>query len=151
MSDLGITTWAPPGRSVGFMQRSFEVHVDNIDADLFGNSIQGGMFQASNSGLYKVHPPPSRQPSQQTRLSSAHDSASSGFGMRRSGNNEKNGNKQTCSTKLSYLTVVFICKHLYHLKCHERCILGELCCSGAQCWEGVLNVLGNSLRGRRTD
>lgn len=54
MSDLGITTWAPPGRKVGFMQRNFEVHVDNIDADLFGNSIPGGMFQSSNSALYKV-------------------------------------------------------------------------------------------------
>lgn len=54
MSDLGITTWAPPGRNVGFMQRNFEVHVDNIDADLFGNSIPGGMFQCSNSALYGV-------------------------------------------------------------------------------------------------
>mmetsp|Transcript_16982 Transcript_16982/g.42620 ORF Transcript_16982/g.42620 Transcript_16982/m.42620 type:complete len:855 (+) Transcript_16982:187-2751(+) len=54
MSDLGITTWAPPGRNVGFMQRNFEVHVDNIDADLFGNSIPGGMFQCSNSALYGI-------------------------------------------------------------------------------------------------
>lgn len=54
LTDLGITTWAPPSSGPAYMNRSFEPHVDNIDADLFGNEIPGGFFQPSNSALYKV-------------------------------------------------------------------------------------------------
>ena len=42
MSSLGITTYAPPPPGgPGFMRKSFEVSVDNIDADLFGRGIRG--------------------------------------------------------------------------------------------------------------
>jgi len=54
MSHLGITTWAPASSGPSYMQRSFEPHVDNIDADLFGNAIPAGFFQPSNSALYKI-------------------------------------------------------------------------------------------------
>jgi len=46
---VGITTYAPPPGRLGFMQKSFEVTVDNIDADLFGTTIPGGSFQPSDA------------------------------------------------------------------------------------------------------
>jgi hypothetical protein len=55
MSKLGITTYAPPtGGALGFMQKSFEVSVDNIDADLFGRGIRGGFFQPSDQSLHEL-------------------------------------------------------------------------------------------------
>jgi ATP-dependent Zn protease len=51
---VGITTYAPtPGR-LGFMQKSFEVAVDNIDEDLFGNTISGGSFQPSDDSWNEI-------------------------------------------------------------------------------------------------
>lgn len=53
-ASVGITTYAPvPGR-LGFMQKSFEVAVDNIDEDLFGNTIAGGSFQPSDSSWHEI-------------------------------------------------------------------------------------------------
>ncbi|KAL4448900.1 hypothetical protein ABPG77_007617 [Micractinium sp. CCAP 211/92] len=54
MSEAGITTYAPVPTSLGFMQRSFEVTVDSIDADLFGNSIRGGGFQPSDESRHRM-------------------------------------------------------------------------------------------------
>jgi hypothetical protein len=48
LSDIGITTYAPPSRPPGFMRKSFEVAVDNIDADLFGRGTRGGGFQPAD-------------------------------------------------------------------------------------------------------
>jgi cell division protease FtsH len=53
-TEVGITTYAPtPGR-LGFMQKSFEVAVDNIDEDLFGNTIAGGSFQPSDNSWHEI-------------------------------------------------------------------------------------------------
>jgi len=53
-ANVGITTYAPtPGR-LGFMQKSFEVAVDNIDEDLFGNTIPGGAFQPSDNSWHEI-------------------------------------------------------------------------------------------------
>ncbi|CAD7702334.1 unnamed protein product [Ostreobium quekettii] len=54
MSKLGITTYAPVTRGTGYMKRSFEVNVDNIDEDLFGRGLKGGMFQPSDVGQHKM-------------------------------------------------------------------------------------------------
>ncbi|CAD7703964.1 unnamed protein product [Ostreobium quekettii] len=54
MSPLGITSYAPVTRGAGFMKRSFEVNVDNIDEDLFGRGLKGGMFQPSDIGQHKM-------------------------------------------------------------------------------------------------
>jgi hypothetical protein len=51
---LGITTYAPPPARLGFMQKSFEVTVDNIDADLFGTAIPGGAFQPSDANWHRM-------------------------------------------------------------------------------------------------
>lgn len=51
---VGITTYAPPPGRLGFMQKSFEVTVDNIDADLFGDSIPGGSFQPSDASWHQI-------------------------------------------------------------------------------------------------
>ena len=51
---VGITTYAPPPGRLGFMQKSFEVTVDNIDADLFGDSIPGGAFQPSDASWHQI-------------------------------------------------------------------------------------------------
>lgn len=40
LSDVGITTYAPPGEPPGFGRKAFEVAIDNIDVDLFGRSAQ---------------------------------------------------------------------------------------------------------------
>jgi len=44
LSDVGITTYAPPGEPPGFGRKAFEVAIDNIDADLFGRSAQVRCF-----------------------------------------------------------------------------------------------------------
>lgn len=54
LSDAGITTYASPGQSLGFMRKSFEVSVDNIDADLFGRNVRGGSFQPSDDTLHAI-------------------------------------------------------------------------------------------------
>lgn len=54
MSEAGITTYAPVPARPGFMQRSFEVTVDSIDADLFGSSIRGGAFQPSDESRHRI-------------------------------------------------------------------------------------------------
>eukprot|EP00887_Chlorella_sp_A99_P007243 scaffold2.g7243.t1 len=63
LSGLGITPYAPVPSGLGYMQaggkrvwgwRSFEVTVDNIDADLFGNTIRGGGFQAGDAAWHRV-------------------------------------------------------------------------------------------------
>ena len=51
---VGITTYAPTSGRLGFMQKSFEVAVDNIDEDLFGNTIAGGSFQPSDSSWHEI-------------------------------------------------------------------------------------------------
>ena len=53
-SVVGITTYAPPPGSLGFMQKSFEVAVDNIDEDLFGTTITGGSFQPSDDSWHET-------------------------------------------------------------------------------------------------
>lgn len=40
LSDAGITVYAPPGEPPGFGRKSFEVAIDNIDADLFGRAAR---------------------------------------------------------------------------------------------------------------
>ncbi|KAK9845482.1 hypothetical protein WJX81_007602 [Elliptochloris bilobata] len=54
MTDLGIFAYAPPPAAKEFGQRSFEVTVDNIDADLFNTSIRGGMFQPADQMLHRL-------------------------------------------------------------------------------------------------
>ena len=54
LSAVGITSYAPVPSRLGFMQKSFEVTVDNIDADLFGNSIPGGGFQPSDASWHRT-------------------------------------------------------------------------------------------------
>ncbi|KAK9817111.1 hypothetical protein WJX72_009705 [[Myrmecia] bisecta] len=54
LSDEGITIYAPPTATLGFMRKSFEVSVDNIDADLFGKGIKGGMWQPSDESLHRL-------------------------------------------------------------------------------------------------
>ncbi|KAL0050459.1 hypothetical protein WJX82_011563 [Trebouxia sp. C0006] len=54
LSDAGITTYASPGQSLGYMRKSFEVSVDNIDADLFGRGVRGGSFQPSDDTLHAI-------------------------------------------------------------------------------------------------
>ena len=51
---VGITAYAPPPGRSGFMQKSFEVTVDNIDSDLFGDSIPGGAFQPSDASWHQI-------------------------------------------------------------------------------------------------
>jgi cell division protease FtsH len=51
---VGITTYAPPPGRLGFMQKSFEVTVDNIDSDLFGDVIPGGGFQPSDQSWHEM-------------------------------------------------------------------------------------------------
>jgi len=51
---VGISTYAPPPGRLGFMQKSFEVTVDNIDADLFGTTIPGGSFQPSDAAWHRI-------------------------------------------------------------------------------------------------
>ena len=51
---LGITTYAPTPSRLGFMQKSFEVAVDNIDEDLYGTSIDGGFFQPSDNSWHAM-------------------------------------------------------------------------------------------------
>ena len=51
---VGITTYAPTSGRLGFMQKSFEVAVDNIDEDLFGTTIAGGSFQPSDSSWHEI-------------------------------------------------------------------------------------------------
>lgn len=53
LSELGITTYAPVSRSSASSSRSFEVTTDNIDEDLFGKGIKGGMFQPSGSTIHE--------------------------------------------------------------------------------------------------
>lgn len=48
LTEMGITPFAPRSGGPGFMRKSFEVAVDNIDADLFGRSSRGGSFQPSD-------------------------------------------------------------------------------------------------------
>lgn len=40
LSDAGITVYAPPPEPPGFGRKSFEVAIDNIDADLFGRAAR---------------------------------------------------------------------------------------------------------------
>lgn len=40
LSEAGITVYAPPGDPPGFGRKSFEVAIDNIDADLFGRAAR---------------------------------------------------------------------------------------------------------------
>ncbi len=60
LSDLGITTYAPVPRRMGFMQRSFEVTVDNIRYSVggfdhaFGTTTRGGMFQPSDANYDRI-------------------------------------------------------------------------------------------------
>lgn len=54
LSSAGITVYAPPSQRLGFSKRAFEVAVDNIDADLFGSSAQGGGFQPSDDTWHKI-------------------------------------------------------------------------------------------------
>ncbi|KAL3161042.1 hypothetical protein ABBQ38_009425 [Trebouxia sp. C0009 RCD-2024] len=54
LSDIGITTYAPPGSALGYMRKSFEVSVDNIDADLFGRGVPGGSFQPSDDNMHNM-------------------------------------------------------------------------------------------------
>lgn len=51
---IGITTYAPTPSRLGFMQKSFEVAVDNIDEDLYGTSIDGGFFQPSDNSWHAM-------------------------------------------------------------------------------------------------
>lgn len=52
LSEMGITTYAPVSRGKAGMNRSFEVTTDNIDEDLFGKGIKGGMFQPSGAAVH---------------------------------------------------------------------------------------------------
>lgn len=52
MSDLGITTYAPASSKFS-TGRSIEVSVDNIDEDLFGRGIGGGLFQPSGASVHE--------------------------------------------------------------------------------------------------
>ncbi|KAI7845492.1 hypothetical protein COHA_001038 [Chlorella ohadii] len=55
LSPLGLTTWAPaPRRSNALKERSFEVTVESIDADLFASSISGGGFQPSDENRHRL-------------------------------------------------------------------------------------------------
>ncbi len=54
LSEVGITTYAPVGPGLGFMQKSFEVTVDNIDQDLFGNMLSSGGFQPSDDNWHRI-------------------------------------------------------------------------------------------------
>lgn len=40
LSDMGITVYAPPSDPPGYGRKSFEVAIDNIDADLFGRAAR---------------------------------------------------------------------------------------------------------------
>lgn len=51
---VGITAYAPPPGRLGFMQKSFEVTVDNIDADLFVDTLDGGFFQPSDASWHEI-------------------------------------------------------------------------------------------------
>lgn len=51
---VGIPSYSPPTTGMGFMQKSFEVTVDNIDSDLFGDAIPGGSFQPSDEERHAV-------------------------------------------------------------------------------------------------
>ena len=47
--------WAPPGGSgLARRERSIEVAVDNIDEDLFGRGVAGGMFQPSDHTIFRM-------------------------------------------------------------------------------------------------
>ena len=52
--NVGITTYAPPTGRLGFMQKSFEVTVDNIDADLFGSTLPTGAWQPSDATWHRI-------------------------------------------------------------------------------------------------
>ena len=51
---VGISPYAPPSGRLGFMQKSFEVTVDNIDADLFGSTLPGGSWQPSDATWHRI-------------------------------------------------------------------------------------------------
>ncbi|CAG9464039.1 unnamed protein product [Pedinophyceae sp. YPF-701] len=53
-TETGVTTWAPVSRGRAFMERSFEVAVDNIDEDLFGRGVEGGLWSPSDRTLHTV-------------------------------------------------------------------------------------------------
>ena len=40
LSDMGSTVYAPPSDPPGYGRKSFEVAIDNIDADLFGRAAR---------------------------------------------------------------------------------------------------------------
>lgn len=52
LTEIGLTSYAPVALS-NENRRTFEVTVDNIDEDLFGRGVQGGMFQPSDASLHK--------------------------------------------------------------------------------------------------
>ena len=56
LSELGLTSYAPITPGTGSTQRHFEVTVDNIDENVFGKGLQGGMFQCCDSTMHKSDP-----------------------------------------------------------------------------------------------
>eukprot|EP00210_Caulerpa_lentillifera_P004339 g4138.t1 len=54
LSDLGLTSYAPLVQNSAELRHSFEVNVDNIDEDLFGQGLKGAMFQSSDTSTHKM-------------------------------------------------------------------------------------------------
>lgn len=54
LSDIGITSYAPIVANTDAVKHSFEVNVDNIDEDLHGKGLKGGMFQPSDANFDKM-------------------------------------------------------------------------------------------------
>ena len=56
LSELGLTSYAPLMPNAVATERYFEVSVDNIDANMSGKGLEGGMFQCSDSTMHKSDP-----------------------------------------------------------------------------------------------
>jgi len=54
LTDLGITSYAPVIENSLALKRCFEITTDNIDEDLFGRGLEGGMFQPCDSSMHKL-------------------------------------------------------------------------------------------------